>query len=286
MGILSGLLSMFGWGTSDFLAAKSSRKVGYLITYFWTQLFAFSIAFVYLLIKLPTLNINNVFQFLVFILPAGFLYMVGTLFFYKGFTKGQVSLVSPIGASWAMITVILSFVFLKEVLKTNQIAAIILMIIGVVLVSINLKELLKVRKLALLGGIKEGLIAMLAWGFSLFLIVIPSKTFGWFLPVFGLKLFGIMFIVIYAMLIKQSLKVKLQLSLLALFFLVGFSDMVAFFGYSFGVEGEYASIIAPVAASFPLVTIILARIFLKERIVLNQAFGIVGIIAGLILISL
>lgn len=286
MGIFSGLLSMLGWGISDFLAAKSSRKVGYLITYFWTQLFAFSIALIYLLIKLPTLSISNILQFLVFLLPAGFLYMVGTLSFYKGFTKGQVSLVSPIGASWAMITVILSIIFLKEVLKTNQIVAIILIIFGVILVSVNLKELLRIKKFALLGGIKEGLIAMLAWGISLFLIVLPSKTFGWFLPVFALKFFGILFIVIYATLIKQPLKIKFQLSLLALFFLIGFSDMIAFFGYSFGVEGEYASIIAPVAASFPLVTIILARIFLKERIVLNQAFGVAGIIVGLILISL
>lgn len=286
MGILSGLLSMFGWGTSDFLAAKSSRRIGYLLTYFWTQLVAFLIALIYFWIKLPTLNINNIPQYLIFLLPAGFLFLVGTLAFYKGLTEGQVSLVSPIGASWAMITVVLSVVFFKEVLQTNQIVAIILIISGIILVSVNLKELLKIKRLTLLGGIKEGLIAMLAWGISLFLIVPASKSLGWFLPVFVSKLFGLLFLVIYTMFSKKSLKIDLQIPLLILLFLIGFLDIIAFFAYSFGVEREYASIVAPVAASFPLVTIILARIFLKEKIVFNQALGIAGVIAGLILISI
>jgi len=277
---------MFGWGTSDFLAAKSSRRIGYLLTYFWTQLVAFLIALIYFWIKLPTLNINNIPQYLIFLLPAGFLFLVGTLAFYKGLTEGQVSLVSPIGASWAMITVVLSVVFFKEVLQTNQIVAIILIISGIILVSVNLKELLKIKRLTLLGGIKEGLIAMLAWGISLFLMVPVSKALGWFLPVFALKLFGLLFLVIYTMFSKKSLKIDLQIPLLILLFLIGFLDIIAFFAYSFGVEREYASIVAPVAASFPLVTIILARIFLKEKIVFNQALGIAGVIAGLILISI
>ena len=277
---------MFGWGTSDFLAAKSSRRIGYLLTYFWTQLVAFLIALIYFWIKLPTLNINNIPQYLIFLLPAGFLFLVGTLAFYKGLTEGQVSLVSPIGASWAMITVVLSVVFFKEVLQTNQIIAIILIITGIILVSVNLKELLKIKRLTLLGGIKEGLIAMLAWGISLFLMVPVSKALSWFLPVFALKLFGLLFLVIYTMFSKKSLKIDLQIPLLILLFLIGFLDIIAFFAYSFGVEREYASIVAPVAASFPLVTIILARIFLKEKIVFNQALGIAGVIAGLILISI
>jgi drug/metabolite transporter (DMT)-like permease len=286
MGILLGLLSMLGWGTSDFLAAKSSRKIGYLLTYFWTQVIALAIALIYFFVKFSTADLNNMLQYLVFLLPAGVLFMIGTLSFYKGFTKGQVSLVSPIGASWAMVTVILSVIFFKEVLEINQIVAIVLIILGIVLVSVNLKELLKIRRFALLGRIKEGLIAMLAWGISLFLMVPASKALGWLVPVVALKFFGLLFLAIFVVFSKQSLKINFRLSLLTLLFFIGFLDMVAFFGYSLGVRGEYASIIAPVAASFPLITVILARIFLKEKLVLNQAFGIIGIITGLILISI
>ena len=62
--------------------------------------------------------------------------------------------------------------------------------------------------------------------------------------------------------------------------------MVAFFAYAFGIRGEQVSIIVAIVAAFPLVTIVLARIFLKERLVLNQALGIASVITGLILISL
>lgn len=276
---------MFGWGASDFLAAKSSRKIGYLLTYFWTQLVAFSITLIYFLVKFPTLDVNNIPQFLVFLAPAGFLFMIGTLAFYKGFIGGQVSLVSPIGASWAIVTVILSVIFFKEILQTNQIIAISLIILGITLVSTNLKEVLKIKRFALLGGAKEGLIAMLAWGVSLFLIVPASKALGWFLPVFALKFFGLLLLVTYVLFGRKSLKISFQSPLLILLFFIGFLDVIAFFGYSFGVGGEYASIIAPIAAAFPLVTIILARMILKERLVLNQVFGIVSVITGLVLIS-
>lgn len=286
MGILSGLISMFGWGTSDFLAANSSRKIGYLLTYFWTQLVAFSLTLIYFLIKFPRLDINNIPQFLIFLAPAGFLFMIGTLAFYKGFIGGQVSLVSPIGASWAMITVVLSVIFFKEILQTNQIIAVVLIILGIILVSTNLKEVLKIKRFTLLKGVKEGLIAMLAWGISLFLIVPASKALGWFLPVFVLKFFGLLLLVIYTLFSRKSLKINFQSSFLILLFFIGFLDVIAFFGYSFGVEGEYASIIAPIAAAFPLITIILARILLKERFVLNQIFGIISVIIGLVLISI
>lgn len=277
---------MFGWGTSDFLAAKSSRQIGYVLTYFWTQLVAFLITLVYFFVKFPTLNVNNIPQFLIFLIPAGFLYLVGTLAFYRGLIKGQVSLVSPIGASWSMIIVILSVIFFKEVLATNQIIAIVLITLGIIFVSINLKELSQIKKLTLLIGTKEGLVAMLAWGLSLFLIIPASKALGWFLPVFTFKFSGLFFFTLFVLFSRHSLRINFQLSLLTLLFLVGFSDVIAFFGYSFGVGGEYASIVAPVAASFPLVTIVLARIFLKEKLVLNQLFGVAGIIAGLILISI
>lgn len=285
MGIILGLLSMFGWGTSDFLAAKVSRKTGYLVAYFWTQLVAFFIALIYFFIKLPTFNVNNIIQSLVFLLPAGFLFMVGTLAFYKGLVAGQVSLVSPIGSSWILITVFLSVIFLKEVLLINQVIAIILIIIGIVLLSIKPKELLKIKKFSFLGGIKEGFIAMLAWGMCFFLIIFPSKTLGWFLPVFALKSFGIFFLIFYIMIGKKSLKFSFQKSFLALFFLVGLLDIVAFFSYSLGVGIASVPIVASISASFPLITIILARIFLKEKIALNQIIGIIGVIAGLVLIS-
>ena len=286
MGIIAGLLSMLGWGTSDFLAAKSSRKIGFTLTLFWTQTVSFLIALIYFFVNFQILNIANIPKFIISLAISGFLYMIATLAFYKGLKEGQVSLVSPIGASWVMITIILSVIFLKEVLQTNQIIAIILIILGIVLVSADVGGILRIKKLTSFAGIKEGLIAMFGWGLSLFLVIPASKGLGWFLPVFLLRLFTILFLASYILFSKQSFKINFQPPLLALILPIGLLDMIAFFAYSFGVGGGYTSIVAPIAASFPIVTIILARIFFKEKFILTQVFGIVSVIIGLILISI
>jgi len=286
MSITSGLFSMLGWGIGDFLAAKASRKIGFILTFFIAQIFGFLIILIYFFVNFQTLNIANIPKFFIILSIIGLLSTIATLAYYKGLKEGQVSLVSPIGASWAIITVILSMIFLKEILQKNQIIAILLVILGIILVSINIRELLKIKKINLFIGVKEGLIAMFGWGICFFLLTPMVKVLGWFLPTFLSKLISILFLTFYIFTSKQSLKINFPNPILIWIFLIGLLDVVAFFAYSFGVIREYASIIAPIAASYPLVTVLLARIFLKEKFVLNQIIGIISIIFGLILISI
>jgi drug/metabolite transporter (DMT)-like permease len=286
IGILAGFLSMLGWGIGDFLAAKSSRKIGFISTLFFIQIIGFFLASVYFSLNFSTLNINSLSRFFITLFSASFLILVATLAFYKGLEKGKVSLVSPISSSFPIITVILSVIFLGEVLKPNQIIAIFLISLGIVLASINIKELTKIKKITIFLGVKEGLITMLGWGIGFFLIVNPSKNLGWFLSMFTIRLFILILLTIYLILSKHSLKTNFYKSFLFLLLFAGVLTLVADFSYSFGVHSEYASIVAPVSASYPLVTIILAKIFLKEKLALNQIFGIVSVIVGLILISI
>lgn len=286
IGIISGLLSMLGWGISDFFAAKCSRKIGAILTLFWAQIFGFFIVLIYFFSKFPSFEINNIPKFLPIVLFAGFLFTVATVAFFEGFIKGKVSLVSAMGSSYVWIIVLLSIIFFNEILKTNQIIGITLIILGIPLLSINLSEFLENKIFNVFTGTKEGLIAMFGWGLALFLIIPASRNLGWFLPVFIVRLSMILFLAIYIIFSKRSFKINFQPPTLAILLLIGLLDMVAFFAYSFGVEKEYASIVAPIAASFPLVTIILARVFLKERLALNQVLGIASVIIGLISISI
>lgn len=285
-GILAGLLSMFAWGVADFLAAKSTRKVGNVLTLFWMQIVGFLVASIYFLINLSSFNIATVPRFFTILMIVGLLQLIANLFFYKGFKEGQVSLVSPIGSSWAMVTVILSVMFLREAPQPIQIMGILLTFIGLILASINIKELFEIKKLTVLAGVREGIIAMIGWGLSFFLIVPASQALDWFLPVYIFRFSTLLFLTLYIFFKKLPLKTSLKPSLAALYLPIGFLSIVAPFSYSFGVGGEYASIVAPIAASSPLITIVLARIFLKEKITLNQASGIAAIITGIILISL
>lgn len=285
-GIISGLLAMFGWGTSDFFVTKSTRKIGAILTFFWTQLISFIIALIFFIFKFKDLYTVEIARVIPQIIIAAFLFVIGSIYFFTGLEKGFASLVCPLMASWAMISVILGIAIFHDILKLNQIISIILIIIGIALISTDIKELLK-KKAAFSAGAKEGIISMLCYGFAVFFLTSAIKTSNWFLPGFLSRLFMIIFIVLFAIVIKkQSLKIEFQRIIWLPLITIGIFDIIAFFAFSFGVSIEYSSIVAPIAASSPLVTIILAQIFLKEKLLLNQIVGIIMTLSGLVLISI
>jgi len=285
MGIVAGLLSMTFWGTAIFLAALGARKLGNVLTLFWMQSFGFLVGVVYFLINYRSLVFRQLISNIPLLLVVAILQVIAYLAFYKGLEKAQVTLVSPIGAAWGLVTAILGVVFFKEFLTSIQLLAIGLIIIGIVLLSINIKDLIKMKKINLLVGVKEGVVAMFGWGISLFLLVLATKALGWFLPAFTFRFFVLLILSGYIFSIKKSFIPKTIKFPWKLLVLIGVFDVGGFFSYSFGVSGANASIVAPIGSAFALVTVVLAKIFLKEKLGINKIVGILGIVGGLILIS-
>ena len=286
MEILTGLLCMFGWGASDFFAAVSSRKIGNILTLFGMEVVGLLVAFGYLLLSHATFDLVLLLKSLPLLIIITLLQIISFLAFYQGLTKAQVSLVSPLSSSWALVTTILSLIFLKETLTASEAIAITFIVISIFLLSINLGQLIKTKKMSVFAGVKEGIVAMGGFGISMFLIVLVSHTLGWFLPVFFFRLLAVFFLLLYLVFKKNQSFKKQTLSNLFLVIPIGLFDVGAFIAYGIGVRGERASIVAAVAGAFPLVTIILAKIFFKEKIVVNQAIGIIGIIGGLVILAL
>ncbi|OGM18643.1 hypothetical protein A2686_04210 [Candidatus Woesebacteria bacterium RIFCSPHIGHO2_01_FULL_38_10] len=286
MGVVAGILSMFFWGTAIFLAALASRKQGNVLTLFWMQLFGFLVGVGYFLLNYNSFVFNSIFQNIPLLIIVAILQVVAYLAFYKGLEKAEVSLVSPVGAAWGLVVAILGVIFFKESLNTFQILAIGLIVIGIVMLSINISDFVKSKKVNLLIGVKEGVIAMLGWGTSLFLLVFVTKELGWFLPAFVFRFFVLLLLVGYisfskGMFIPKSTKFPLKLLLL-----IGLFDIGGFFSYSFGVAGTQASVVAPIGSAFALVSVLLAKVFLKEKIDKNKMIGILTIVSGLVLISI
>ncbi|OGD54088.1 hypothetical protein A3J78_01980, partial [Candidatus Beckwithbacteria bacterium RBG_13_35_6] len=147
---------MLFWGMAIFLAALVSRKIGNILTLFWMQLFGFLVGVIYSLLNFNLLSSTLTSSLIITLFFIASFQVIAYLAFYKGLEKGQVSLVSPLGASWGLITAILSIIFFKEVLKTSQLFAILLIITGIIVISVNLNDLIRHKTLKLLIGIKEG----------------------------------------------------------------------------------------------------------------------------------
>ena len=81
---------------------------------------------------------------------------------------------------------------------------------------------------------------------------------------------------------RRDLNFKLSLILVIQPIIVNFG----WFFYIYGISQDLVSVVTPISSLLPGVTVILALIFYKEKLVNNQKLGILGILAGVYLISI
>lgn len=281
LGIFFGIITMLGWGISDFFIAKAVRKTGVIKTALWSQtigLALFFIAFPFFYKKF-FLSVADI----IVLLIAALFMVIAYLAFYKGLHVGRISVVGPVSASAASVTVILSIIFLNETLTLLQAIGVSLAILGAILVSFKFDDLSKLRIKKIAIGAKYGLIAMIGWGLAFVLIDVSVSNFGWFLPLFFIKTLGVVYMLIYFRATQKSFNFPKDSALFV--FIIGILEAVAFLSYGVGVNHENTALVAPIAFAAPAITIILARIFFKEILELNQKIGVVAVLIGLVLLG-
>lgn len=280
IGIMFGMVALLGWGASDFFVTKSSRGAGPFKAVLWSQMIALALMFpIFLLFfRLPQFSITII----ALILASGFLTVVSNLSFYKGLQVGKVSIVMPVASCWAIVTVLISLTLLNEALTSIQAIGVTLAILGAVLVSFKWKDLLRLKNHA--KGVKYAVIAAMAFGTDFVLIDLLVAEIGWFLPILLIGTVTAFFLLIFSKAVKKD--ISFPKNVLIFVALVGILDTVAYLSYSTGVTSEFAAIVAPIGAASPAVSIILARIFFREKLHFNQKLGVVSVLAGLILLSL
>ena len=283
IGILFAIATMLSWGVADFFAKKAIDKMGYraslVISHSVTlvPIFIFAILF----FRVPSFTADLVF----IILVTGVLFFIGYIFLYRGFQKGNLSVVSPISASWAIITTLLAVFLFKEQLTPLQIIGIAVVFVGIFLASANLAELKKSIKHGRHNGVMDGVLSMIAWGITYALIKPIVAAAG---PIMALLLVRAVAIsALFSWVGLTKTKISLPARLIFLFLIIaGLLDFLGFMTFNFSITTEFVSIVSPIAATYPAVTVMLAYIFLKERVTTNQKIGIAAILTGIALVSL
>ena len=283
IGILFAIIVMLSWGTADFFAKKAIDRVGYKTSLILNQLVAFGplVIIAVLFFKMPPFSVDLV----LITVSAGILGVIGYIFLYSGFQKGNISIVSPITASWSVITTILAVFLFQETLMPLQIAGVITVFIGVFLTSTNLAGLKKSIRQGRSSGVFDALISMGAWGIAYTLLRPMAIAFGPIIALLFLRIAAITILLSWTKITKTKISTPTRLIFIFVA-IAGLLDLVGFLAFNVSISTAFLSIVGPVAATYPAVTILLAYFFLKERIVSNQKIGIIAILAGLALISL
>lgn len=280
LSILLGIGGMLGWGVYDFLGGVFSKKIGSFKSLFWSQLAGLGSI---LLIAFAFKTENNIPIPAIILSPlAAIVYSAGYLFFFKGFEKGNVSIIAATMNLWAVFTMLFAFIFMGQRLTTIQTIGVFMIISGATLASIDWGNI-KDQRFQLSTGIKEAILGAFFFGVFWNISEIISEEIGWLLTTLLVKLGIAVFLLILSFAIKHEVGLKnSSLKTKYVILIMGMIEVCAVALVNYGLTIGDAILITPIASALSIVTIALAVIFLKDKISRLQGLGIAMAIVGII----
>ncbi len=297
MGILLGLTAAICWGAADFLARYATRIVGTYRTLFFMQSFGFVGLSLYLLLSNSWQHLltHISWQTWLWTLIAILLNIVSSLALYRAFEVGVLTIVSPIAASYAALTVLLA-VIAGEVISQVHGFGIATSLIGVVLAATPIawraearaiaSVLPKARAFKLGGGVSLAIFASVGYGIAFWLFGFHvTPALGGVTPVWLVRLVTPCVLALFAPITHQSIRLP-RGSVWWYLAGVGILDTTAFVAATLGYTLAQVSIVSVLASLFSAITVLLAWIFLRERLQWNQWLGVGIIFVGVVLVNI
>ena len=304
MWILFSILTVILWGTSEtiFKSVSNNERNTVLKLIACNGIMMGIVAIILIpivvFVKKEPINLDVILTYL----PVAAIYITSMFCTYKAMRYVKVSILSPVQNSSCVIVTILCVVVLKQVLAWYQVLAIILIVAGLIMLSINKDE----TKLLDLPEGEERISKAQAYklyltGFAFALGYLLLDGIGGFMDDYMLE----------ADLSAEQLNIAYSL----IYFVVGLisyiylkatkkierlydikNDKKKILGTLIETAGQYtyiyafafgaAAIASPFVAAYSVVTIILSRIFLKEKLKLRQYAMIVMVMIGLVILSI
>ena len=282
MGIIYGLGAALCWGVGDFAITTLARYVGSARSLLYIQAFSL-ISWVALLAVFPHETTQGINPWLLAAL-AGVFHVVGLASTYRAFEIGTLSFVSPIASSFAIVTAVL-FVFTGNAPPILALLGILLLGLGIVVVTKSTRDEGPVT----LKGVPEAIVSAIAFGVMFWLIYAYVKApLGDVYPLILLKVMATSFAVGYVAKspAPEVSEVPPLGKLLSIAGVAALLDTMAWVSYLFGSRQDHAAVVTALASLFSVTTIVLAGIFLKERLNRLQWIGVAVVLIGILLVSL
>jgi uncharacterized membrane protein len=207
---------------------------------------------------------------------------------YHALELGPVSVVSPIGASYAVVGVLLAIVLLGERPSALALLGMATTVVGTVLVSTDMR--------ALRAGLRErppglwwAVASAILFGVAGFTLGTVSKDSGvWQVAMFASRSAMIVaFVPLVAVQRREFSSIRIGMTAgIVLAFAAGAADILGVASFSAGTSAGYLSIVLAASAVFPLVAVALSHYALGERLVPNQYVGVAAVVGGLLLLGL
>lgn len=271
---------MFGWGLYDFLGGVFAKQIGPYKSFFWSQLAGLASMLLLAIFISPSMDIPSV---VIFLLPvAALLYSAGYLFFFKGFEVGNMSIVAATMNLWAVFTILFAFTFMRQRLTVTQTVGVLMILTGVTLASLNWSEIQQ-RKFQLSTGVREAIAGAFFFGIYWNVSEIIVEQVGWLVSTALIKLGIVVFMLLFFALSKRGMGLAGTAGkTISAIFVMGVIEAGSVAVVNYGLTIGDAILITPIASALSIVTILLAIIFLKDRVTKIQGLGIATAITGIV----
>jgi uncharacterized membrane protein len=303
LAIILGLTGALCWGGADFAARFASRRVGAYRTLFFMQFFGFIALSVYLKFR------GGFFEGIApgwhpwaLAVLAGVINMIASLSLYYSFQIGVMSIVGPVSSAYPALTVALAIASGERITALRG-AGLAVTLVGVILAATTFtsaaastlnetaakesatKEAAK-ETAHLSKGVGWAILAALGFGVLFwFLGFYVVSAVGPTISVWVIRLTSFSVLAIAAIPARQSLNLP-RGSVWWLLAAVGFLDTAAFVANNAGLHTGQVSVVSVLASLYGAVTVVLAWLFLREKLERSQWFGIILIFAGIVLVSI
>lgn len=275
--ILLALGSAFCWGLSDYLGGVKSRSLALLSVLLVSQVTGILVlAMIVIVLGGPAPDARQ----LLLAALAGLGEIVGVAALYRGLAVGSMSIVAPVAAIAPIVPLLAGFA-MGEVPLPLQTSGIVLIITGLVLTS-QRANAPAAERTKIGSSIAYGLVSAL--GFGVFFVLIDSaseSSIPWAL--FMARLTAVVLLAVAVVLTRS--RVMPRSADLPVTSLIGLLILAADFMYATATTIGLMGVVAVLAALHTVVTIFLARVFLKERLGGLQRYGVVACLLGVLAVS-
>lgn len=278
--MIFGLIAAFCFGLSDFIVTQATRKLQTLPALLGIQFIASLLLGGYILIQSTSTPdaLPLVWMSMIGISVVNF---VGTLLLYRAFEKGTLSIVSPIGSGFAVVTAMLAFAG-GERLPFNSIIGVILLIVGVLTVTRSIQS---DRQQVTLAGIPEAVIASICMGIYFWAIGFITPYLGVILPVLITRIVQF-FCALLLICVKGIQFPRISLSTGMILVVAALLDTGALLSFNKGQAVDYTTSTTALTSLYSVITILMAGWILKEKLIKTQWMGIGIILCGVIIVSI
>lgn len=283
LSIALALASAISWGTGDFLGGLKTRRFAVPLVLVGTSTGGVLLALAMSLVSNQEVPPSGD---LMLGAISGAIGLVALGAFYQALAIGTMSIVAPVSASGTAIPVIWGIAN-GESLSALAYCGLVAVVLGVMIASREQDAAHEGQPVALnhRASILLALVAAAGFG-AIYVLIAEAATVSEFWPIVALKgtsllLVGILVLVAGSRIKGERPRGNAWLPLLV----VGMLDVTANATYAFATKEGPVAISAVVASMFPITTVILAHIFLGERIAPSQKAGVALALIGVVVLA-